>query len=71
MAAHFAVRASSRPTDKGNRWSLLRATEYRHTVGPYEMFLMKCEVIAVGTELLLGQIVDTNSSYIGEHASKL
>jgi nicotinamide-nucleotide amidase len=26
---------------------------------------MKCEVIAVGTELLLGQIVDTNSSYIG------
>ena len=27
---------------------------------------MKCEVIAVGTELLLGQIVDTNSSYIGE-----
>lgn len=28
---------------------------------------MRCEVIAVGTELLLGQIVDTNSSYIGEH----
>jgi len=27
---------------------------------------MKCEVIAVGTELLLGQIVDTNSSWIGE-----
>ena len=27
---------------------------------------MKCEIIAVGTELLLGQIVDTNSSYIGE-----
>lgn len=27
---------------------------------------MRCEVIAVGTELLLGQIVDTNSSYIGE-----
>ncbi len=26
---------------------------------------MRCEVIAVGTELLLGQIVDTNSSYIG------
>ena len=25
-----------------------------------------CEVVAVGTELLLGQIVDTNSSYIGE-----
>ena len=27
---------------------------------------MNCEVIAIGTELLLGQIVDTNSSYIGE-----
>ena len=27
---------------------------------------MNCEVIAVGTELLLGQIVDTNSSWIGE-----
>jgi nicotinamide-nucleotide amidase len=27
---------------------------------------MRCEVVAVGTELLLGQIVDTNSSYIGE-----
>lgn len=27
---------------------------------------MRCNVVAVGTELLLGQIVDTNSSYIGE-----
>src|SRR3954452_20658913 len=27
---------------------------------------MRCEVVAVGTELLLGQIVDTNSSHIGE-----
>ncbi len=27
---------------------------------------MRCEVIAVGTELLLGQIVDSNSSWIGE-----
>jgi nicotinamide-nucleotide amidase len=27
---------------------------------------VNCEVIAVGTELLLGQIVDTNSSWIGE-----
>lgn len=27
---------------------------------------MRCEVVAIGTELLLGQIVDTNSSYIGE-----
>ena len=28
---------------------------------------MRCEVVAVGTELLLGQIVDTNSSWIGEN----
>ena len=28
---------------------------------------MRCEVVAVGTELLLGQIVDTNSAWIGEH----
>ena len=27
---------------------------------------MRCEIIAVGTELLLGQIVDTNSAWIGE-----
>jgi len=27
---------------------------------------VNCEVVAVGSELLLGQIVDTNSSYIGE-----
>lgn len=27
---------------------------------------MRCEVVAVGTELLLGQIVDTNSAVIGE-----
>lgn len=27
---------------------------------------MRCEVLAIGTELLLGQIVDTNSSWIGE-----
>ena len=27
---------------------------------------MNCEIIAVGTELLLGQIVDTNSSWMGE-----
>ena len=27
---------------------------------------MRCEIIAVGTELLLGQIVDTNSSWMGE-----
>ena len=27
---------------------------------------MRCEVVAIGTELLLGQTVDTNSSWIGE-----
>src|SRR5215218_2403235 len=27
---------------------------------------MRCDVVAIGTELLLGQIVDTNSSWIGE-----
>jgi nicotinamide-nucleotide amidase len=28
---------------------------------------MRCEIVAVGTELLLGQIVDTNSAWLGEH----
>ena len=28
---------------------------------------MRCDVLAIGTELLLGQIVDTNSAWIGEH----
>ncbi len=27
---------------------------------------MRCEVVAVGTELLLGQVVDSNSAWIGE-----
>jgi competence/damage-inducible protein CinA-like protein len=27
---------------------------------------MRCDVLAIGTELLLGQIVDTNSAWIGE-----
>jgi len=27
---------------------------------------VRCEVLAVGTELLLGQVVDTNSAYIGD-----
>src|SRR5215212_9760298 len=27
---------------------------------------LRCDVVAVGTELLLGQIVDTNSSWIGQ-----
>ncbi|MGZ4672924.1 MAG: competence/damage-inducible protein A [Ilumatobacteraceae bacterium] len=28
---------------------------------------MRCDVVAVGTELLLGQVVDTNSAWIGEN----
>lgn len=31
---------------------------------------MRCDVLAVGTELLLGQIVDTNSAWIGETLAK-
>src|SRR6185295_3049354 len=27
---------------------------------------MRCDIVAVGTELLLGQIVDTNSAWLGE-----
>jgi nicotinamide-nucleotide amidase len=32
---------------------------------------VRCEVVAVGTELLLGQIVDTNSSWIGERLARV
>jgi nicotinamide-nucleotide amidase len=31
---------------------------------------VRCEVLAVGTELLLGQIVDTNSAWIGERLAE-
>ncbi len=31
---------------------------------------MRCDVLAIGTELLLGQIVDTNSSWIGEQLAE-
>ena len=31
---------------------------------------MRCEVLAIGTELLLGQIVDTNSVWIGERLAE-
>src|SRR5690242_8939474 len=31
---------------------------------------MRCEVLAVGTELLLGQIVDTNAAWIGEELAE-
>ncbi len=30
---------------------------------------MRCDVLAIGTELLLGQIVDTNSAWVGEQLS--
>jgi nicotinamide-nucleotide amidase len=32
---------------------------------------MRCEVVAIGTELLLGQIIDTNSSWIGEQLTQI
>lgn len=31
---------------------------------------MRCEVVAIGTELLLGQITDTNSAWIGERLAE-
>ena len=33
---------------------------------PWGTTTMRCDVLAVGTELLLGQIVDTNSAWLGE-----
>lgn len=32
---------------------------------------MRCEIVAIGTELLLGQIVDTNSSWIGDRLAQI
>ncbi|MBI1843205.1 MAG: competence/damage-inducible protein A, partial [Actinobacteria bacterium] len=32
---------------------------------------MRCEVVAVGTELLLGQIVDTNAAYLAGRLAAL
>jgi nicotinamide-nucleotide amidase len=32
---------------------------------------LRCEIVAVGTELLLGQIVDTNSSWMGEQLAAI
>jgi nicotinamide-nucleotide amidase len=31
---------------------------------------MRCDVLAIGTELLLGQIVDTNSAWLGEQLAE-
>ncbi len=32
---------------------------------------MQCEIVAVGTELLLGQIIDSNSSWMGEQLARI
>ncbi|MBE0478391.1 competence/damage-inducible protein A, partial [Candidatus Aerophobetes bacterium] len=32
---------------------------------------MKAEIICVGTELLLGEVIDTNSAYIAKAMSRL
>ena len=40
----------------------MRGKPLLHGGGP----LVRCDVVAIGTELLLGQIVDTNSSWLGE-----
>ena len=32
---------------------------------------MRVEIVAVGTELLLGQIADTNSQWLGEHLAAI
>src|SRR3954466_255279 len=37
---------------------------------PLACCTVRCEVVAIGTELLLGQIVDTNSSWIGERLAR-
>ena len=55
----------------GSRPSELPCDEDRvaQRAGPERPFgaeHMRCEVLAIGTELLLGQIVDTNSAWIGE-----
>jgi nicotinamide-nucleotide amidase len=32
---------------------------------------VRCDVLAIGTELLLGQIVDTNGAWLGEHLAEI
>lgn len=34
-------------------------------------FYMKAEIITIGDELLIGQVVDTNSAWIGEHLNEI
>src|SRR6202161_295666 len=34
---------------------------------PRKVACVRIEIVAIGTELLLGQIADTNSAWLGEH----
>src|SRR5581483_4296163 len=52
-----------RPRPHANR---PRCPRRRHASRPERAALVRCDVLAIGTELLLGQIVDTNSAWIGE-----
>src|SRR3954468_12998165 len=45
------------------RWRFPRRPGSRGDRGPLSL---RCDVLAIGTELLLGQIVDTNPAWIGE-----
>ena len=56
--AHASSSARRKGASRSSQWGPIR----RHR----NLRDMRCEVVAVGTELLLGQIVDTNSSWIGE-----
>ena len=67
VRAPLVVRAAGHgrqpPSDGPGRW--LQAVGSSLLSIPRRV-AMKVEVVAIGTELLLGQIVDTNSSWIGE-----
>ena len=58
---------SSSPSSPASSTSSGRQPRSPPSAGSRELpARMRCDVVAVGTELLLGQIVDTNSSWIGE-----
>ena len=59
--AHYLLRARRVATQQ-----VPRIPQSTVIVGRGVAVVMSCEVVAVGTELLLGQIVDTNSAWIGE-----
>src|SRR5262249_35959705 len=53
----------------GSRWpsrSSRASTSSSAAIGLRRRSRVRCDVLAIGTELLLGQIVDTNSAWIGE-----